>query len=131
MHLALALALALTAMLSPVAQPATAPVTAPTSATFALPPALDINRLCEEDEPCWDCDTMGNTHCANPALEEAWDTLDTLDIDLDGPNDDLVIEYRGKTTKAPKTLPLGQFYADSADNKGAFIIFEYVQITQV
>lgn len=49
-------------------------VAAPTptaSAPFTLPPVLAAAVQCEEDEPCWDCESMGNLICGGTELTEA------------------------------------------------------------
>jgi hypothetical protein len=48
--------------------PATAEPTAPaTDESYPAPPA---SYECVEDEPCWDCATMGNLICGNPICEQ-------------------------------------------------------------
>lgn len=41
------------------------------SAPFTLPPVLAAAAQCVEDEPCWDCETMGNLICGTTDLTEA------------------------------------------------------------
>lgn len=41
------------------------------SAPFTLPPVLAAAVQCEEDEPCFDCETMGNLICGGSELTEA------------------------------------------------------------
>lgn len=53
-----------------------APTPAP-SASFTLPPVLAAHLECTEDEPCWDCETMGNRICGTATLSptdrsDAW-----------------------------------------------------------
>jgi hypothetical protein len=58
--------------------PATATATATPEPESYVPPAPEPNTpACMEDEPCWDCDTMGNGICGNPVCLAA--NLFTLD----------------------------------------------------
>lgn len=54
----------------------------PTGVGTPTPPPITVtSTTCQEDEPCWDCETMGNLICGTtsltPAIEaagwEAWD----------------------------------------------------------
>jgi hypothetical protein len=47
------------------------------SAPFTLPPVLAAHLDCQEDEPCWNCETMGNLRCGGTELDaqdkaDAW-----------------------------------------------------------
>jgi len=49
----------------------TACVPETTTTTTTLPPATTTTvaePVCQEDEPCWDCTTMGNQICGTPAV---------------------------------------------------------------
>lgn len=53
----------------------------PAAATFTLPPVLAAAATCQEDEPCWNCETMGNLICSGTELDglelrQAWDLWD-------------------------------------------------------
>lgn len=53
---------------APVAPVVTAPATTEPVESYVAPaPSYE----CMEDQPCWDCKTMGNKICGNPACKEA------------------------------------------------------------
>lgn len=111
---------ALTAMFAP-AQPAQ-PV------PFHLPPALTVQ--CEEDQPCWDCHTMGN-HTCNVSTEatkaEAWATFDTYTFK---PSTTTRVEYVRTLDAEPAHLPMTQFTLESNAHKGTWHIFQSVPTAQ-
>lgn len=99
-----ALVLTLTALFAPVSpsQPASQP------ATFSLPPALTAQ--CEEDQPCWDCLTMGNHQCttASPTTATATATAPALDAPNYQPTSPTVEDYSGTVEGDVAALPVGQ-----------------------
>jgi hypothetical protein len=73
---------------------------------------------------------MGNTHCSNPDLGDAWESFDALDIDLDGPSGGLYIDYVQKLDRMPLDTPQGQFVIPSANIKGTYYVFEYRELAK-
>lgn len=62
---------------APIARPTSTPTptttTAPTTASTPAPVAAPLDTItapCEEDEPCWDCATMGNLTCGPVADQQ-------------------------------------------------------------
>lgn len=55
------------ALVEPTEAP-TEPAPAPTEETYPAPPVEPntAGPVCMEDDPCWDCTTMGNKICGNP-----------------------------------------------------------------
>jgi hypothetical protein len=171
MSIIIALVLTLSALLGLPAQPASAAQTATIEAPIkasedaSLPTYLSYvstsedATTCEEDMPCWDCDTMGNLQCgpatAQPeACEEdepCWDP-ETMGNGQVGPDADnvedafmsyesqtgrpiklpnLSLEYVGTTTLEPTALTLGQFTIQSSNHDGVWHIMEWTTVTDV
>jgi hypothetical protein len=68
------------------------------SAPFTLPPVLAAAVTCTEDEPCWDCEEMGNLICGADALPEdlkrsAWKAWDAA-----GGAEQLLVNPHAKVT---------------------------------
>ena len=42
------------------------------STPYPLPSSIEPSSVCLEDEPCWDCSSMGNLECGieGPTLED-------------------------------------------------------------
>lgn len=121
MNTILSVIFALTAMFAPASQPAT-------PATFHLPPALTVQ--CEEDQPCWDCHTMGNHTCnvtTEATKDEAWATYATYTFK---PSTDTRVEYVRTLDAEPQHLPMTQFTLESNAHKGTWHVFQSVASTQ-
>jgi hypothetical protein len=78
------------------------------SATFVLPEPLLSAVTCTEDEPCWDCETMGNRICgtmAEPMQRSAWKAWDAA-----GGAEQLLVDTHAKVSLTGYALtdPYGQ-----------------------
>jgi hypothetical protein len=65
----------------------TAPATAPApdaeiaTDTITAPAAAPAPVVCQEDEPCWDCTTMGNKICGTPAAAPVAGSQGSVPVD--------------------------------------------------
>lgn len=50
--------------------------------TEAIAPAHPVVQVCEEDQPCWDCTTMGNRICGHPPMDYGLPTNDESPVVL-------------------------------------------------
>lgn len=114
MNIILALVMALSVALT---MPLPAPSQAPSQASTQAP-----SQPAQGDSGCT---LTGPTQCDTLDREDAWKTLDTSAIDLDGPNGGLYIDYIRKLDRMPLSTPSGQFVVASDSKKGIYYVFEY------
>ena len=88
------------------------------SVTWSAPPVLTQALACQEDDPCWDCHSLGNRVCGPASPEEsaaAWAAWDyshgnrSLKVD---PSRAYKVEYVGSALDTPRSL---------ADNEAAIV----------
>ncbi|QFG12173.1 Hypothetical Protein OBI_RACECAR_45 [Arthrobacter phage Racecar] len=84
--------------------------------------------ICEEDMPCWDCQTMGNLQCGNPASMDAWASYDALQLSPET-HEGLSVEYVETLPTEPNSdsLTSSQFAVPSTTST-AWHVFQYVEI---
>ncbi len=64
--------------------------------------------VCEEDMPCWDCETMGNQVCGTiDDAGEAWRVWDEVGASRGVSDGSFRVEYMGSTPEYPENLTPG------------------------
>lgn len=120
MNIILALVIACTALFAQPTQPASQP-------TFSLPPALTVQ--CQEDQPCWDCHTMGNHTCdvtTTATAQDAWDTFESFDFQ---PTTATTVQYSRTLDNDSFVLTQTEFALESTTIPGHWHIFQSVAVT--
>jgi hypothetical protein len=101
------------------------------SAPFTLPPVLAAAVTCQEDEPCFDCESMGNLICGGTELPEdlkrsawkAWDAAGGAEQLLVNPH--AMVTLTGYSTVDPykQGLPELDIHQLALHESGIWYIF--------
>lgn len=105
--------------------PAAAPAPAPTATASAPAAAQD----CYEDQPCWDCATMGNKHCADSFEKDAWESLDSVKLEAPKDGHKWKIDYVGYSENKPNAnVSRGEFAVMSETSPDLFYTFKWTMM---
>lgn len=105
-----------------------APVQAPVPAPVDVVQA-PVTATCEEDMPCWDCETMGNMQCAvNPLEVEAWEVIEQDGIVAPSTPDTYMLTYQGSWSPNVGKLPLGWFSVSSPTYSNLVHVFAFERV---
>jgi hypothetical protein len=99
---------------------------APASQVEAPKGGVDVGVECMEDMPCWDPETMGNGHEANPMEADAYLSYDALGA-TPNLNNDMILSYVGTHyTEGPApTLAPNQFTVSSVDYPETYHVMQW------
>lgn len=129
----IAIVLTLSAILG-LSQPASAslPTSQPASHVLSIlkAPMAPESIRCEEDMPCWDCATMGNSQCGPIAHDvDAFQSMDAMGI-VPAVDTELMLSYHSSSTTEPKVADLtkGQFAIPSANVENLWHVMQYETI---
>jgi len=96
--------------------------TATDTVTAPIEPGTDTTARCEEDMPCWDCETMGNHVCGTiDDSAEAWATWDEVGASRGIAGDAFRVDYMASTPEYPQNLTAGDIPLQGQD--GMWYVF--------
>ena len=100
-------------------------VTEPVETPFVEPSptaATTDTERCEEDMPCWDCETMGNRVCGPiDDSESAWTVWDEVGASRGMAGDGFRVDYMASTPDYPENLTAGDIPLQGRD--GTWYVF--------
>ena len=80
------------------------------------PEAPVTGQVCEEDQPCWDCETMGNLVCGSiDDTATAWAVWDEVGASRGLVDGGFRVDYMGSTENYPENLTPGDLPLQGSD----------------
>lgn len=98
----------------------------PSQAPSEAPSQASVSAQCEEDEPCWDCETMGNKQCGDTHTADAWATIDAAHITAPATQDGMMLSYVGWTDYKPTASPNSSYFVlQSNTDPRIYYVFQW------
>jgi hypothetical protein len=104
----------------------------PTSAPTSPAVTQEAEVICEEDMPCWECETMGNKICGDSIegkmMKDAWASYENLPMTSSDTNSPTVVEHVASFDGAVPDFDETHFHVPSYTNPTLTHVFKVVVV---